>query len=190
MTDRRPADRLGPDEYEHRAVSAAAEVHPGLDVEAMVLSFDLIRMANRLMKDLEVSVHRPAGVSFAAYRVLFAIRSAGRIVPNELARLSSVSTASMASTLGTLDRAGLITRGHDPDDGRRQVIGLTPEGERLVAELIAATNARERQWVEGVAPDARPMLTGLLRTWLRFRPPPATDPASPGGRSPGSHSPG
>ena len=170
MSERRPADRIGPEEFERLATTAAAELNPELDVEAMTLTFDLIRMANRLMKDLEVTVHRPAGVSFAAYRVLFAIRSAGRIVPNELARLSSVSTASMASMLSTLDRAGLITRDDDPDDGRRQIIGLTDDGERLVAELIAATNLREQQWARGLELGERMLLVELLRTWLRFRP--------------------
>lgn len=170
MTGRRPADRIGPEEFERLATSAAAEVYPDLDVDAMTLTFDLIRVANRIMKDLEVTVHRPAGVSFAAYRVLFAISSAGRVVPNELARLSSVSTASMASMLSTLDRAGLITRDDDPDDGRRQIIGLTATGERLVADLIAATNLREQEWAHGLEPGERMLLVELLRTWLRFRP--------------------
>lgn len=167
---RRPSDHIGPEEYEQLASAAAPALYPEVDFDAMNLSFNMIRMANRLSKDLEVSVHRPNGISFAAYRVLFAIRSAGRIIPNELARLSSVSTASMSSMLNTLERAGFIEREGDPDDGRRLVITLTPAGEQVLADLLEHNNRREQEWARGLTPGERIVMQELLRKWLRFRP--------------------
>jgi hypothetical protein len=41
----------------------------------MAMAFNLMRAANRLTRDLEVSVNRPNGLSFAGYRLLFTIKA-------------------------------------------------------------------------------------------------------------------
>ncbi len=171
MTEqRKPSDRIGSEEYEQMASAAAPDLYPEVDFEAMTLSFNMIRMANRLIKDLEVSVHRKNGMSFSSYRVLFAVSAAGRITPNELARLSSVSTASMSSMLNTLERSGLILRENDPEDGRRSIVSLTEEGRLRLAEALPANNAREREWANGLSVGEQTLLLELLRKWLSFRP--------------------
>lgn len=171
MTEqRRPSDRIGPDVYEEMASEAAPALYPEVDFDAMTLNFNMIRMANRLIKDLEVSVHRPNGMSYSSFRVLFAIRAAERITPNELARLSSVSTASMSSMLNTLERSGLIVRESDPEDGRRFIISLSEKGERKLSMAMPANNAREREWADGLTPGEQVLILELLRKWLMFRP--------------------
>jgi len=115
--------RVGSSEYEALARSAATELYPDVDSSAMALCFNLIRAANRMTKDLEVSAHRPMGLSFAGYRLLFTIKSVRQVNPNELARLSSVSTASMSSLLNTLEKYGLLTRTRDPEDFGAEIAG-------------------------------------------------------------------
>lgn len=172
MTEqRKPSDRIGSEEYERMASAAAPALYPGVDFGSMTLSFNMIRMANRLIKDLEVSVHRRNGMSFASYRVLFAVSAAERITPNELARLSSVSTASMSSMLNTLERSGLIVRDSDPEDGRRSIISLTLVGRRTLEEAMPLNNIREQEWARGLSIGEQTLLLELLRKWLLFRPP-------------------
>ncbi len=49
----------------------------GVSLAAMELSFNLIRAANRLQRDLEINVYRPAGMTLAAFRLLVTIRKEG-----------------------------------------------------------------------------------------------------------------
>lgn len=162
---------IGGDRFEQLARDAMSELVPGYDATAMALCFNLIRMANRMTKDLEVSVHRPDGLSFAAYRILFAIRSAGPLNPNELARLSSVSTASISSVLNTLERYGLTQRAPDPRDGRKALVELTAAGTSRLEKLTQLNSAREVEWSQGLTTIESQVLAELLRKLLNHHPP-------------------
>lgn len=165
-----PQRRIGPGEFEQLAHEAADALDPGGDQNAMAMIFNLIRITNRITRDLEVEVHRPAGISFAAYRLLFSIRAAGSTHTNELARLSSVSTASMSSLLQGLDRRGLVRRRPDSEDGRRSIVQLSEAGEEMLAELLHSTNERERLWSKGLTGTERDILVSLLRKLLLYHP--------------------
>ena len=166
--------RIGSSEYESLARAAAIELYPDVDSPAMALCFNLIRAANRMTTDMEVSVHRPMGISFAGYRLLFTIKSVGQVNPNELARLSSVSTASMASLLNTLEKCGLVTRAPDPEDKRKTVVQLSDEGEQMVADLFQINNQREQAWAAGLTETEASILAELLRKLLLHHPTPRT----------------
>jgi DNA-binding MarR family transcriptional regulator len=91
--------------------------------------------------------HHP-GIDASAYPLLFTIASGPRRV-SELADCvhSDVSTVSrQASTLVGLGVAKKVT---DPDDGRAQVITITPEGESLL-ETIKAERSR---WFQSLLAD-------------------------------------
>ncbi|MFT4468554.1 MarR family winged helix-turn-helix transcriptional regulator [Arthrobacter sulfonylureivorans] len=166
--------RVGPAEYEELAHKAATELYPDVDFTAMSMCFNLIRVTNRILKDLEVSVHRPSGISFAGYQLLFSLKTVGQVHPNLLARLAGVSTASMSSLLNTLERYGLVTREPDPSDGRKAIVSLTDEGESVVAELCMNNNQREQEWVAGLTETEASILTELLKKLLLHRPQPHT----------------
>ncbi|SDQ67704.1 MarR family winged helix-turn-helix transcriptional regulator [Arthrobacter crystallopoietes] len=162
--------RVGPLEYEELAREAATTLYQDVDFTAMSMCFNLIRVTNRIVKDLEVSVHRPSGISFAGYQLLFSLKAVGRVHPNALARLAGVSTASMSSLLNTLEKYGLITREPDPTDGRKAIVALTDEGESVVAELCMNNNQREQAWAAGLTSAEASILTELLKKLLLHRP--------------------
>ncbi|WP_066289640.1 MarR family winged helix-turn-helix transcriptional regulator [Arthrobacter sp. B6] len=164
-------EKLRGTEFEKLANHSMGEMFPEFDAAAMALCFNLIRLANRITADLEVSIHRPEGLSFSAFRLLFAIRAVGAGNPNELARLSSVSTASMSSLLNTLEKYGLVAREADSTDKRKLLVRLTPLGESRVAELARKNSLRESDWAAGLTTTEATILAELLRKLLQHHPP-------------------
>ncbi|MFC8722335.1 MarR family winged helix-turn-helix transcriptional regulator [Kitasatospora sp. NPDC057198] len=81
------------------------------------------------------------------------------LTTSDLAVAEGMRHQSMATTIAVLAAQGLVERSRDPEDGRRVLIGLTPEGRRrgeegrrargewLAAELQAKCTEEERQTV-------------------------------------------
>ena len=61
----------------------------------------------------------------------------------ELARIEEVSAPSMTRTVNGLVDTGLVARTPDPDDGRRHLLTLTPDGEAM----IDRTRASRDDWM-------------------------------------------
>jgi DNA-binding MarR family transcriptional regulator len=59
-----------------------------------------------------------------------------------LAKVEQISPQSMGTTLGGLERRGLVERRPDPDDGRRVVLSLTEAGRAALASRRQAGTGR------------------------------------------------
>jgi DNA-binding MarR family transcriptional regulator len=147
------------------------ELVPGTDQEAMDVVLGVIRLANRLVGDLETEVHRPMGWSWAGFRILFTLWVAGPLEPRALAHLSAVTRASISSVLNTLERDGLVERRRESSDRRMVTVVLTTSGRRQTAEAFRRQNERERQWVSALEPAEQRELARLLHRLLEHHPP-------------------
>ncbi|MGW2658928.1 MarR family winged helix-turn-helix transcriptional regulator [Streptomyces sp. NPDC001478] len=67
------------------------------------------------------------------------------VTASDLAAAEGVRHQSMTATVAALERLALVERQRDPDDGRRMLVSLTPEGRRRVAE---GRQARQ-EWLAG-----------------------------------------
>ena len=162
--------------FETRALARIAdEAETAVDPAVFAATFDLIRLANRLMYDFETNVHRPLGMSWAGFRVLFCTWIEDEVEPRELARLCAVSRGTVSSVLNTLERDALVQRRRQSADRRVVTVTITEKGRRRVREAFGRQHAREHQWLGDLDPQTISGLVALLRHLLEL-PRPGTPP--------------
>ena len=155
--------------FETRALARIAEeAETVVDPAVFAATFDLIRLANHLMYDFETNVHRPLGMSWAGFRVLFCTWVEEEVEPRELARLCAVSRGTVSSVLNTLERDALIRRRRQSSDRRVVTVAITEKGRRRVKDAFERQHAREHQWLGGLDGQAIADLVTLLRHLLEL----------------------
>lgn len=127
---------------------------------------ELLLMLNRasgiVTYDLESTVHRPRGRSWAAFRVLYVLWLAGPIEAKGAAELTGMSRAALSNLLRSLVEDGVVSRERDPEDGRSIRLALTPAGEAEITEAFRAHHDREVDWAGGLTESEQTQLVGLL----------------------------
>lgn len=136
---------------------------PDIDLGTFAASFNLFRIATRVIQDLESSVHRPRGLSIAGFRILFTVWTLGDLEPRQLATLSGVSRAAISGAVTTLATAGLVEKVKEQSDKRLLTVRLTAAGSELVESAYRAQNERERLLFDGVTPQELATFTEVAR---------------------------
>jgi DNA-binding MarR family transcriptional regulator len=122
----------------------------GLPGDAAFLT-RIIRLNLLVSRGLE-SVVEPFGIGVGDYLVLSTVRRSpgGRNAPTQLCRVLGRTTGGMTLTLDRLESNGLVRRLPDPDDRRRIIVALSPEGRRLATKVNGALH----KWEASLAPAA------------------------------------
>ena len=158
--------------FERRALARLVEEAAAVDPPVFAAAFDLFRVANRLMQDFESTIHRPLGMTWAGFRVLFCTWVEQEVEPRTLARLCAISRATVSSVLNTLERDDLVTRRRQSADRRVVTVALTAKGRRRIRTAFERQHAREHQWLGDLDRQAVDGLVAVLRHLLeRPRPP-------------------
>lgn len=89
-----------------------------------------LQWKRRVARDLA-----PHGVNPKQIYLLRRLRDEGARTPSEIAELLFADRPSVTSMLGTLERAGWVTRRRDPDNGKRVLVEITPAGARKLASV-------------------------------------------------------
>lgn len=109
------------------------------------------------------------GLTREAWDVLASLRREGppyRLSPTLLYMSLMRSSGAMTHRLAALERAGLVKRLPDPDDGRGLLVQLTADGLRLVDRVAPEHLANERRLLAALSEDEQRSLAGSLRKLL------------------------
>lgn len=164
-SDRPSAADSHPLDFESFAAFArerVQELGDEIDLDVMALMLTLHRASSAVVYDLESSIHRPAGWSWAGFRLLFVLWLAGPLEAKHAAQLSGNSRQATSTLANTLERDGLIKRITPPHDARLVEFALTPTGTQAIAEIFHAHNKREQMWASVLTPEERAAVTSAM----------------------------
>jgi DNA-binding MarR family transcriptional regulator len=149
------------------ALDRTAERLPETNRSAMAMVLMLHRVANTVVYDIESTVHRPAGWSWSAFRLLFALWVFGPQEASRAAGLTGMSRAAVSSLAKTLSAAGLVARAPDERDRRSVVLSLTETGTQRLESTFREHNRRESKWAGLLTPDELEVLNTVLAKLAR-----------------------
>lgn len=151
-----------------RLVGAWRRERPELDVEPL----HVLSRVSRLARHLDLA-RRTAfaehGLEAWEFDVLAALRRAGppyRVSAGALLRATLVTSGTMTNRVDRLEKAGLVRRLPDADDGRVVLVALTEAGRERVDAALADLLDRERRLLARLGEQERRTLAALLRELL------------------------
>ncbi len=157
------AERLDFWTFVDYAVEQTCRQLPDADPDSMRVVLMLHRAAEMLVYDLEASVHRPRGLSWPGFRVLFVLWVAGPLESRRVAELTGMSRAAVSALVKTLERDGFLRRRHLEHDRRMVELSLSETGEVEIATTFRAHNRREQLWAQGLSAEEQETMIVLLR---------------------------
>ncbi|MDT0380794.1 MarR family transcriptional regulator [Streptomyces sp. RKND-216] len=92
-----------------------------------------IMRAHQILLSQVDAVVKPYGLTFARYEalVLLTFSRAGRLPMSKIGERLMVHPTSVTNTVDRLQRAGLVTKGPNPEDGRGTLASITDKGREV-----------------------------------------------------------
>ncbi|WP_069866365.1 MarR family winged helix-turn-helix transcriptional regulator [Pseudomonas humi] len=146
---------------------------PGLDTAGMVVLGRLAEAAQLIARDHLNPLFARFGLQPGEFDVLATLRRSGppyRLTPTTLYEAAMISSGSMTNRLDRLEKAGLVQRLPNPEDGRGTLVGLSEAGLTLIDEAVNAHVANQRRVLAGLDAAEQVQLAGLLEKLLATLP--------------------
>ncbi len=141
---------------------------PDLDTTAMGLFGRMRNLTLHLSREMEKTFGR-FDLNSANFDMLATLRRSGEpytLSPSDLMDTMMVSSGTMTNRIDQLEKAGLVARSQNPNDGRSFLISLTPEGFKLIDAAVTAHVETQARLVSSLSQEERTALDDLLRNYL------------------------
>jgi len=100
------------------------------------------------------------------WAALAKLHQAGPLSQNLLGRQTAMDAATIKGVVDRLTKRGLTGTSPDPDDGRRLLVALTPEGAATVARCLPRAAAISEETLKELSAAERATLLALLQKML------------------------
>jgi DNA-binding MarR family transcriptional regulator len=159
-----------------RIIAQWARERPELDTGPMAVMGRLARLTLHWQREVERTLGQH-GLTAASFDVLAALRRAGapyQLSPGDLLATMMITSGTMTHRLDQLEKAGMIRRGKNPDDGRGVLISLTETGFATVEAAVGDHVAQQHRLMAALPVADRQVLeTNLARLLADQEPPKA-----------------
>ena len=138
---------------------------PDLDVAPMALIGRLKRLSLQLTRGME-KTWAAHGLNSASFDVLATLRRSPPphcLSPGGLIDSTMVTSGTMTNRIDQLEKAGLVERIRNPEDGRGFLISLTDKGFAVIDAAVTEHVATQKRLVSGLSEQDRAALDALLR---------------------------
>jgi DNA-binding MarR family transcriptional regulator len=134
-----------------------------IDFDAMAAISNIYRAANAVRNRMEKQVLGPAGLSWGGFTILFVLWVWGDRETAQLADDCGLAKGTLTGMVGTLERAGLVSRARHVEDRRKVVVHLEPAGLETIEEVFPEFHSHEVEFTRELSTAEKHDLARLLR---------------------------
>jgi DNA-binding MarR family transcriptional regulator len=132
-----------------------------LDLERY-LPFRLSVLANRVTRAVARAYSRNFRLSAPEWRTMAVLGRYGAMTANSVVERTAMDKVRVSRAVARLLARGRVTRRTDPEDRRRAILDLTPEGRAVYAAVVPLVLAIERELLGDLSAEERGALDQIL----------------------------
>jgi DNA-binding MarR family transcriptional regulator len=133
-----------------------------LDLERYI-PFRLSVLANRVTRAVAKVYTRNFRLSAPEWRTMAVLGRYGAMTANNVVEQTAMDKVRVSRAVARLLASGRVTRRTDPDDRRRAILDLTPEGRAVYAKIVPMVLAVERELLGDLNNEERTLLDQIMR---------------------------
>jgi DNA-binding MarR family transcriptional regulator len=133
-----------------------------LPAELVASTTFLLKRLGFAAKDASMKRYEETGLHPYHYAILLALGEDSHDTQGAIADALGYDRGQLVGLLDDLEERGLVDRRRDPNDRRRQLVRLTPDGKRTLGRLRALARQIEDEFLAPLADDERATLHSLL----------------------------
>lgn len=141
--------------------AAAASTSPRTPSLLAVPTYVLTKLG-RAAQRLSQEAIADRGLLLPHFSVLATLDDAGPLPQHELADRLGIHRSHLVGYVDELEERKAVRRHRDPRDRRRQIVSLTPTGQKLLAQLRITIARAQDEFLSPLSEEERTVLTGLL----------------------------
>jgi DNA-binding MarR family transcriptional regulator len=119
-------------------------------------------LSNKLSSGASTCYRKRFGVGVVEWRMLSMLAVENAISPNRISQVIGLDKSAVSRALQHLANAGYVTIETDVQDGRRNTVSLSVEGEALHDQIFAVAIEREKRLLASLSPPEIDTLVNLL----------------------------
>jgi DNA-binding MarR family transcriptional regulator len=135
---------------------------PRLPEELVASTSFLLKRLGFAAKERALEAYEQSGLHPYHHAILVLLDEGSRETQGSIADALGYDRGQLVGLLDELEEHGLVDRRRDPNDRRRHVVQLTPDGKRMLRRLRALARQLDDDFLSPLSDEERANLHGLL----------------------------